>query len=137
MNPQSASQRKTLARDVLLLQVKLLLDALRDIALSPVTLGAAAIDFVLAGRQPPRFLHAGLRLGQRSDDWIDLSAAFRGACSTDPHNVDSLLASVERVVTDPKSGTRRARLLKRWVERELSRAPRRVGVEALPDSPTC
>lgn len=137
MNPQSASQRKRLARDVLLLQVKLLLDALRDVALSPVTLGAAAIDFALAGRQPPRFLHAVLRLGQRSDDWIDLWAAMRGAGSTDRHNVDSLLASVERVVTDPKAGARRARVLRRWAERELSRARRRVGVDASsPDSPT-
>lgn len=137
MNPQPATHRKRLARDVLLLQVKLLLDALRDIALSPLTLGAAAIDFVLAGRQPPRFLLAVLRLGQRSDDWIDLWAAMRGAGSTDRHNVDSLLASVESVVTDPKSGARRARVLKRWAERELSRARRRVGVDASSqDSPT-
>lgn len=118
--------RRQLARDVLLLQLKLLLDALRDVALSPLTLAAAALDFILAGRQPPRFFHAALRLGQRSDDWIDLWAAIRGADAADRPNVDLLLARVEDIVSDPKTGARRARVLKRWAERELARARKRT-----------
>ena len=117
--------RRRLARDVLLLQLKLLLDAARDLVLSPVTLAAAAIDFVLGGSGPPRLFNAALRLGRRSDDWIDLWAAARGPEATDHANVDLLLARIEEAVRDPKTGARRARILKRWAERELARARRR------------
>ncbi len=125
MNPDTAPTRGTLARDVLLLQFKLLLDALRDLALSPLTLAAAALDFLLAGRQPPRYFHAVLKLGERSDEWIDLWAAARGARAADRENVDAMLARIEEVISDPKTGARRARVLKRWAERQVSRARKR------------
>jgi hypothetical protein len=125
MNPDTAPTRSSLARDVLLLQFKLLLDALRDLALSPLTLAAAALDFLLAGRQPPRYFHAVLKLGERSDEWIDLWAAARGARATDRENVDAMLARIEEVISDPKTGARRARVLKRWAERQMSRARKR------------
>jgi len=129
MNSETAPTRRALARDVLLFQLKLLLDALRDIALSPLSLAAAAIDFALAGRQPPRFFHAVLRLGERSEHWIDLWSAARGAGATDRENVDMLLARVEDVVRDPKVGARQARVLKRWAERQARRALTRAPVE--------
>ena len=132
MNPEPVANPRSLARDVLLLQVKLLLDALRDVVLSPLTLAAAAIDLALSRWQSPRYFRAVLRLGQRSDDWIDLWAAIRGARATDRPNVDLLLARVEEVVSDPKAGARRARVLKRWAERELARARRRVAGDAGP-----
>ncbi len=127
--------RRRLARDVLLLQLKLLLDAARDLVLSPITLAAAAIDFVLGSGGPPRLFNAALRLGQRSDEWIDLWAAARGPEATDHANVDLLMARLEEAVRDPKTGARRARVLKRWAEREVARARRRVsGDTALPNS---
>jgi len=124
MNPEIVPGPRSLARDVLLLQVKLLLDAARDLLLSPLTLVAAALDLALSRFQPPRYFHAVLRMGQRSDAWIDLWAATRGAHSTDRPNVDLLLARVEEIVVDPKQGARRARVLKRWAERELMRTHR-------------
>lgn len=129
MNPEPVASPRSLARDVLLLQIKLLLDALRDIALSPLTLAAAALDLALSRWQSPRYFHAVLRLGQRSDDWIDLWAAIRGTRATDRANVDLLLARVQDVVSDPKTGARRARALKRWAERELARARRRASAD--------
>jgi hypothetical protein len=122
MNPEPDTTRRTLIKDVLLLQVKLLLDALRDLALSPLTLAAAAIDCILAGRQPPRYFYAVLRLGERSEHWIDLWSAARGAKARDRENVDALIARVEEVVRDPKVGARQARVLKRWAERQARRA---------------
>jgi hypothetical protein len=137
MNPEPATTRRTLIKDVLLLQVKLLLDALRDLALSPLTLAAAAIDCILAGRQAPRYFYAVLRLGERSEHWIDLWSAARGAKSTDRENVDLLLARVEEVVRDPKVGARQARVLKRWAERQARRAlvRRQTAIEPQPRNP--
>jgi hypothetical protein len=121
--PDLSATRKQLIRDVLVLQVKLLLGAARDLALTPVTLTAAAIDLILSRRQPPRYFHWILRLGERSERWIDTwSAGRHGDEEPQRGSVDSLLNSVEEIVRDPKVGAYRARVLKRWAERQVSRA---------------
>jgi hypothetical protein len=71
-----------------------------------------------------------LRLGERSDEWIDLWAAARNAKAPRRENVDALLARVEEVVNDPQTGARRARVLKRWAERQMRRARERIEAEA-------
>ena len=124
MNSDQKAIRNQLIRDVLLLQVKLLIGAARDLAVVPVTLAAALLDLILSKSQPPRFFHQVLRLGERSDEWIDVwSAARHGSEQRGP--VDSILASVEEVVRDPKVGAYRARVLKRWAERQMKRARQR------------
>ena len=129
MNPEPARTPRSLAKDVFLLQVKLLLDAGRDLILSPVTLAAALLDFALSGRQTPRYFRMVLRLGERSDDWIDLWSGARDPQSPQRENVDALLARVEEVVRDPQTGARRARVLKRWAERQVARARQRLEIE--------
>ena len=133
MKSDLGSTRRTLIRDVIILQFKLLLGAARDLALTPVTLTAAAIDLVLSRRQAPRYFHQVLRLGERSDHWIDIWSAARDKDAPQRANVDSLLASVEEVVRDPKVGAYRARVLKRWAERQVARARRqRIAAESIP-----
>lgn len=126
MNSNAAPVRRQLIKHVVVLQLKLLLGAARDLALTPVTLVAAAVDFVLAGRQPPRYFAWILRLGERSDHWIDLWSAARDGEMEPRENVDALLARVEQVVRDPGTGARRARVLKRWAERQVARARQRI-----------
>ena len=128
MNPDLSTTRKSLIRDVLLLQVKLLLGAARDLAVAPVTLAAALLDLIWLQRQPPRFFQQVLRLGERSDEWIDVWSAGRHD-SEQRGPVDSILASVEEVVRDPKVGAHRARVLKRWAERQM-RTRMRPGASA-------
>lgn len=108
-----------LLRDVLRFQLKLWLEALRDVVLSPITLAAAAFDFLLLKQQPPRYFRALLRLGRKSEDWIDLWAMVDSGAQGE--NVDALLARIEQVLRDPRSGARRARVLVRWAERNLAR----------------
>lgn len=117
-----------LVRTVALLQVKLLLDALRDIALSPLTLAAALIDLVRIKQHPPQFFQAVLRLGEKTDGWIDLWSGARDASSDPRENVDKLLDRVEEIVRDPHVGARRARVLKRWAERQVTRARQRAAI---------
>jgi hypothetical protein len=115
--------RGWLVKEVLALQLKLLLGAARDLVLTPVTLAAAAIDFVLIKNHPPRFFRTVLQLGQRSDEWIDTWSAAREPHEETPReNVDALLRRVEEVVGDPAQGARRARVLKRWAERQVAKA---------------
>jgi len=135
MNSELKATRSQLIRDVLLLQVKLLIGAARDLAVVPVTLAAAFLDLILSKKQAPRFFHQVLRLCERSDQWIDVWSAARDK-DEQRGPVDSILASVEEVVRDPKVGAQRARVLKRWAERQVARARKRVGPDAAsaPDS---
>jgi hypothetical protein len=134
-NANTGALRRRLVKDVVLLQFKLLLGAARDLALTPVTLVAAAIDFAFAHRQPPRWFPLILRLGERSDHWIDLWSAARAADEAPRENVEALLARVEEVVRDPATGARRARILKRWAERQLARARARQRIALAADDP--
>ncbi len=126
----SVNSRWQLLRDAGAFQVKLLLDALRDIALSPLALVAALVDFVFAGSRPPQHFYAVLRLGRRSEAWIDLWAAgLREARSdetapadTAPVNADWIMDRVESLIRDPRSGARDALVLKRWARMRLARS---------------
>jgi len=118
-----------LIKAVALLQVKVLLGAARDLVLGPAALIAALIDLVLLQSQEPRFFRAALRLGERSDAWIDVWSHGRAPGEPPRENVEALLARVEDVVRDPQSGARRARVLRRWAERQVARAKQRAALQ--------
>jgi len=110
----------SLARDLLGFQLKLMLEAARDLVMIPLALFAAGLDFVMLRQQEPRFFRALLAFGQRSTAAMDLWAATYDH-HAQPENVDAVLAQLEQAVRDPASGARRARVLKRWAERQLRR----------------
>ena len=122
-----------LLREMALLQLKLLIDAARDLVLSPIVLVAALVDLSLSRRQPPRYFHEALRLGKASDEWIDLWAPVERR-EREPENVDALVQRVETLIRDPATGARQARVLKRWLERHLARQ-RRPPPPPLPPPP--
>jgi hypothetical protein len=64
--------RLTLLLDLLLFQLKLVLDGLRDLLLSPIAIVAVVIGLVTGGRDPGRQFRKVLRFGQRSEAWINL-----------------------------------------------------------------
>jgi hypothetical protein len=107
-----------------MLQLKLLLGAARDLVLIPLALAAALLDLIRLKQHEPRFFRAVLQLGEHTDGWIDMWYGASGEQSPRRENVDALLARVEEVVRDPRTGARRARVLKRWAERQLTRARR-------------
>lgn len=115
-----------LIKSVAILQLKVLLGAGRDLVLGPTALVAALIDLVMLKQQPPHFYRSVLRLGEKSDEWIDVWSDGRDPGDAKRENVDALLARVEEVVRDPQTGARRARVLKRWAERQLARARQRA-----------
>jgi hypothetical protein len=115
-----------LIKSVAILQLKLLLDAARDLALAPTAIAAALLDLVLIKHQEPRFFRNVLRIGEHSDRWIDVWSGGRDAEEPHRENVDALIARVEEVVRDPEIGARRARVLRRWAERQVSRARQRT-----------
>ena len=125
MKPESKRKAGQLIRAVAMLQLKLLIGAGRDLLLSPITLAAAFIDLVRIKNHEPQFFRSTLKVGERTEEWIDLWSHARD--DDEPReNVDKLLARVEEVVRDPQTGARRARVLKRWAERQIARAKKRA-----------
>lgn len=102
------SARWTLIRDTAVLQVKLIVDGLRDFLLVPASLIAAIMS--LASAQdgvPGTQFYRLLRLGRRSEVWINLFGAYQHAPEApiqDDHfaasDLDQIVGKVEKFVVD-------------------------------------
>ena len=76
--------RPKLLRDLAAFQLKLLLDGLRDIVLSPLSLIAAVPGLIWGGRRAAGYFYGLLLVGRKSDGWIDL---FGGADRIAPRDL--------------------------------------------------
>jgi len=95
----SAPPRTKVVRDVLLFQVKLWLEGFRDIALVPLSLGAALVDLVFRKRSGQGALYAMMRLGDRFERWVHLYAAL----DPDEEN-DAPARSLDQILTEVANG---------------------------------
>lgn len=131
MNTEAKRQRGPLLRAVIFLQLKLALSAARDLVLIPLALVAALFDFMRMKTHEPQFFRSVLKIGERSDRFIDVwyDGHVHDPQSPPRDNVDALLTRVEEVVRDREQGARQARVLKRWAERQMQRAKQRASQE--------
>ncbi len=100
--------RWTLIRDASVLQVKLIVDGLRDFLLVPASIIAAIVSLATGedGKPGPQFYRL-VGFGKRTERWIDLFAASRnspeGASEADIENepnIDALVSRMESFVVD-------------------------------------
>lgn len=94
--------RWALMRDVSVFQGKLALDALRDLALSPISITAALVGFLRDKDRPGRYFYPLMRTGRRSDTIINLfgasaNAGLDDAMPEDP-SIDELVSRVEKII---------------------------------------
>jgi hypothetical protein len=71
------ANRWTLVRDVCIFQVKLGLDAFRDLLLSPVSIACALYDLIKGHDQSVSSFYKLMALGHKSDSWLNLFGAGR------------------------------------------------------------
>ena len=126
MTEESKRRAAPLIRAVIVLQFKLLLGAGRDLVLMPIAMAAALLDWLRLKNHEPRYFRQVMTLGEHSDRWIDVWYANHDHQASPRDNVGALLVSVEEAVRDRELGARRARVLKRWAERQVARAKQRV-----------
>ena len=98
------SDRWRFLRDVIVFQVKLLLDNVRDFALVPVSLVAALIDLVIRGEREGALFYKVLRWGSHSEEVIDVYSAIehheKGNFRISPdYTVDGVIARLEGALT--------------------------------------
>lgn len=101
------NDRWTLIRDIAVFQVKLLVDGLRDLILLPVSLITGLVSLLTSGSTPGPEFYELLRVGRRSERWINLFGAAEriyGIEEDDGYfaaeDIDKLVARVETFVVD-------------------------------------
>jgi hypothetical protein len=89
----SEKERKPLIRQAIIFQLKLGLDALRDILMSPVSIILVITDIVMANNHQQSYFIRLMRLGKKSDHWINLF----GVELANPEDQDNEVASDSNV----------------------------------------
>lgn len=98
-----SNDRWKFLRDVVVFQLKMFLDNVRDFFLMPVSLGAAVIDLLVRGEREGALFYKVLRWGAHSEDVIDVYSAIEhhdpGDFKISPaYTVDGVIARLENVV---------------------------------------
>lgn len=78
---QARVPRWVILRDLMLFQLKLFLDGLIDLTLSPLSIGAAIVEVFFGGERRGRLFYAILRFGEKADLWLNLYGASKKADS--------------------------------------------------------
>lgn len=126
-------------REVIVFQFKLVLDALRDVIISPLSLGAAVLDLVLPSRDGSRWFHRVLALGRRSEELIGLwRVADRDQQSSD--DIDAGLRKLEQWLRSgqaPRQAREQLRAISERINQTLrdSRGEAEAGSELQPTRP--
>ena len=97
------AERWKFLRDVIVFQLKMFLDNVRDFALMPITLLAAVIDLVSRGEREGALFYKVLKWGSHSEKVIDVYSAIEehenGDFKIHPnYTVDGVIARLEGVL---------------------------------------
>src|SRR5205823_6547097 len=88
-------------RDVLVFQLKMLLDNVRDFALMPISLVAALIDLIFKGERQGTLFYQVLRWGAHSEEMINVYSAidahWRPAVNPN-YTIDAVIRRLEGVM---------------------------------------
>jgi hypothetical protein len=89
-------------RDVVVFQAKLLVDGLRDLLISPVSVLAALVDLLIPGDDGGKRFYAVVRFGRRTEEWINLfGAAGPEQQAAEASGIDVLFNELEDRLRDP------------------------------------
>jgi hypothetical protein len=100
-DPPEAESRWGLIRDLVVFQLKLALDASRDLVLVPVSMVAGIVDLVSGGEPPGKNFYAVVRLGRGTERWINLFGAIDAPEREEAvPSLDSLVGQLERRIVD-------------------------------------
>lgn len=75
--------KSVIIRDLVIFQLKLMLDGLKDLVLSPVSILAAGLDIVFPGPRPGHRFYGVMTIGEKFDRWLNLFGASERADATE------------------------------------------------------
>lgn len=101
-NDKSGSVRWMLIKKTFIFQIKLSLDAIRDLILSPVSIALTVIDLIFRHDKDKSYLFKLMHYGRLSDRWINLFDLEQHPLQTKRNNVDGWISKVESVLDEQK-----------------------------------
>jgi hypothetical protein len=119
MDAMVAAKKGSLVRDLLIFQMKLVLDGIKGVFLIQLSIGAALFDLVFGRPGRPLLFYGVLRLSERFDLWMNLYGAARhaeessdGLFGASRAGDDTMLGKLEELVNgteEEQAEARRAR----------------------------
>lgn len=94
--PHSPPGRWQVLRDMLAFQFKLMVDGVRDLLLSPVSIISALVGILFYPDNPGKLFYKVLKTGHRSERWINLFGAEQE--QPDRHSTDTYIRKVEDMI---------------------------------------
>jgi hypothetical protein len=98
-------ENRVLIRDLLIFQLKLLLDGLKDIVVFWMAIGASLLDIVFPGERRGHRFYAVMRSAERFDHWLNLYGAAEhaeeneeGLFGESAAGADTMLGRLEEIV---------------------------------------
>lgn len=107
--------RGALIRRSFLLQLKLIVDGIRDFLLVPIAMVATLLGLLRGGDEPAREFNRVIELGRQSDEWIDLFGIHQDSAVPNPEVQSS--EDVAAGVRSPGPGGNHPRNLEAWANR--------------------
>ena len=111
MEPLINNGHRVLIRDLMIFQLKLVLDGFKDLFLMQLSIGAAILDLLLGRPGRPLLFYRVLRLSERFDLWLNLHGPAAAAEKTadglfgaSRAGSNTLLGQLERVVRSRVEG---------------------------------
>lgn len=108
--------KRVVLRDLMIFQLKLIMDGMKDIVLSPVSALAAGIDILFPGPQTGHRFYMVMAIGEKFDRWLNLfgaadsaSAETDGLFGASRAGSSTLLGELEAIVIgrdEPQSSRR-------------------------------
>lgn len=95
--------RGKLLRHLLVFQLKLAIDGLKDFVLAPISIGAGVFGFFFS-KDPLTPLRTVLRMGRSFDEYVDLYSGIEGMDGKQANKgLDETLAKAERAVLEQQA----------------------------------
>jgi hypothetical protein len=101
--------RWALIRDMLIFQIKLAMDAIRDLFLSPVSIICGIVDILIGNTHTKSYFYKLMNFGHKTDSWLNLFGNNKNTESLNDEdgktpkvdrNVDQLFSQVESLLKD-------------------------------------
>ncbi len=99
------TSRRALIKNVFIFQVKLSIDAMRDLLLSPVSIVCAIADLIKGSSSSESYFQKLMALGHKTDAWLNLFGNHdSGAVDiTDKHNKEKVNINVDHIFSQVES----------------------------------
>ncbi len=119
------SNRRQLVRKAFIFQLKLGLDAIRDLLLSPVALIALVVDLISNNNISNGHFYRLMSWGRLSDGWIRLFELDSESSEDAPEtqNVDSLIAQIESGIKQKTLTSTDKQKLQQYLDSVLKNKP--------------